>query len=67
MSINSCRSDKKVVVVNFQNFRLRSLARSYARILVEYGVETASLWSMDRLTSKIEQKQFTKFVEQEMR
>lgn len=66
--INKCMSNaKNVVVIDFQNYRLRCLARDYVGILIKYGVETASLWSMDLLSDRIEIKQFNRFVEQEMR
>lgn len=56
-----------VVVVDFQNYKLRSIAHEYVRLLAEYGVEAASLWSMDKLADNIEKKQFNQFVQQEMR
>ncbi len=58
---------KNVVVIDFQNYRLRGLARDYVRMLVKYGVETASLWSMDLLNDQLEIKQFNRLVQHEMR
>lgn len=67
MNENSLRITKKVVFVDFQNIKLQDLAREYVRLLTEYGIEAASLWSMDKLTGKVEQKQFNNFVRSEMR
>ena len=67
MNENGLRRAKKVVFVDFQSIKLQDLAREYVRLLAEYGIETASLWSMDKLTGKVEQKQFKLFVEREMR
>lgn len=67
MNENSLRSSKKVVFVDFQNIKLQDLAREYVRLLAKYGIEAASLWSMDKLTGKVEQKQFNIFVGIEMR
>jgi hypothetical protein len=58
---------KSVVVVDFQNYKIRSIAQEYVRLLAEYGVEAASLWSMDKIADNIEKKQFNRFVLQEMR
>jgi hypothetical protein len=58
---------ESVVVVDFQNYKIRSIAQEYVRLLAEYGVEAASLWSMDKVTDNIEKKQFNQFVIQEMR
>jgi hypothetical protein len=58
---------ESVVVVDFQNYKIRSIAQEYVRLLAEYGVEAASLWSMDKVTDNIEKKQFNQFVTQEMR
>lgn len=67
MNENGFRSVKKVVFVDFQKIKLQGLACEYVRLLAEYGIETASLWSMDKLTGKVEQKQFNIFVRSEMR
>lgn len=58
---------ESVVIVDFQNYKIRSIAQEYVRLLAEYGVEAASLWSMDKVTDNIEKKQFNQFVIQEMR
>ena len=67
MNENGLRCAKKVVFVYFQSIKLQDLAREYVRLLAEYGIETASLWNMDKLTGKVEQKKFKLFVEREMR
>lgn len=67
MNENGLRRAKKVVFVDFQSTKLQDLAREYVRLLAKYGIETASLWSMDKLTDKVEQKQFNIFVQREMR
>lgn len=67
MNSNSLKRKKNVVVIDFQNFKLHIVAKEYVRLYAEYGVETASIWSMDKVTNKIEKKQFNKFVKEEMR
>ncbi len=67
MSSNRLKQEKKVVAIDFKNVKLRSLAKEYVRLYVEYGVETASIWSMDKLMNTIEKKQFNKLVKEEMR
>ncbi len=67
MNNQSMSRSKNVVVIDFQNYRLRGLARDYVRMLVKYGVETASLWSMDLLNDQLEIKQFNRLVQHEMR
>ena len=67
MNSNSLKREKNVVTVDFQNFKLHSLAKEYVRLYTQFGVETASIWSMDKLTNKIEKKQFNNFVKEEMR
>lgn len=58
---------KKAVVIDLNNYKLRGVAREYVRLLSEYGVESASLWSMEQLTTDNEKKLFKKFVKMEMR
>lgn len=65
--MNSLKRENNIIVVDFQNYKLRSLAKEYFRLYVNYGVETASYWSMDKLTNKIEKKQFSNLVKAEMR
>ncbi len=67
MNGNCLKREKNIVAIDFQNFKLRNFAKEYVRLYVEYGVETASFWSMNKLTNKIEKKQFNYFVEKEMR
>ncbi len=67
MNSLSLKREKKVIAVDFQNFKLHRLAEEYVRIYTQFGVETASIWSMDKLTNKIEKKQFNNFVKEEMR
>jgi hypothetical protein len=50
---------ESVVVVDFQNYKIRSIAQEYVRLLAEYGVEAASLWSMDKVTDNIEKSSLT--------
>jgi hypothetical protein len=64
---NAVPTKSAVVVVDFQNYKMRSIAQEYVRLLAEYGVEAASLWSMDKVADNIEKKQFNQFVLQEMR
>lgn len=67
MNRNSLKRKNNIVVIDFQNFKLRILAKEYVRLYAEYGVETASVWSMDKVTNKIEKKQFNSFIKEEMR
>lgn len=67
MNSNSLKRKNNVVVIDFQNCKLRIIAKEYVRLYAEYGVETASIWSMDKVTNKIEKRQFNKFVKEEMR
>lgn len=67
MNSNSFMRERNIVAIDFQNFKLRSLAKEYVRLYVKFGVETASFWSMDKLANRIEEKQFNYFVEKEMR
>ena len=66
MTSNSLKRERKVVAIDFQNFKLRSLAKEYVRLYAEYGVEAASIWSMDKVMNNIEKKQFNNFVKKEM-
>ena len=59
MNRNSLKRKNNIVVIDFQNCKLRILAKEYVRLYAEYGVETASVWSMDKVTNKIEKKKFT--------
>ena len=67
MNSNSLKRKNNIVEIDFQDGKLHIVAKEYVRIYAEYGVETASIWSMDKVTNKIEKKQFNKFVNEEMR
>jgi len=67
MNSMSLKREKNIITVDFQNFKLHRLAKEYVRLYTQFGVVTASIWSMDKLTNKIEKKQFNNFVKEEMR
>ena len=58
--------DKTCVVIDFQKHKLRGIAREYVSHLAEYGIESASLWSMDKVKDGNERELFNKFVKLEM-
>ena len=58
--------DKTCVVIDFQKHKLRDIAREYVRRLAEYGIESASLWTMDKIKDGNERELFDKFVKLEM-
>ena len=66
MNSNCLKREKNFSAIDFKNYKLHSLAKEYVRLYAEYGVETASVWSMDKLANDIEIKQFNKFVNKEM-
>lgn len=54
------------IVIEFRSRRMRSDAKEYVRRLLEYGFESASFWSMERL-KKGDEPLFRKYVRDEMR
>lgn len=54
------------VVVPLDTCRVRAAAREYVRRFVEYGFESAALWSQDNVLEK-DARLFTRYVKEELR
>jgi|GEM_PF-6435737 len=54
-------------VIDFENYKIRRVASKYVKLLAEYGIECASLWTMDEINNDNEKKLFNKYIKQEMR